>query len=438
MKGQRRRAAFAALAACIAALLPAGCVSTGSLVDQLYHRADCRPTAPDDRAALVRREAARARDWIAVESYGPGTVYDEPGGEPPRTLVREAARYAAVRSFPGHPVLDGRAYVYDQALAILWFLQAGDTDTARAVGRTLVALQSDDGAFGFGFDVRSGYLNAAYRRNGTVAWAAHALGVLGREAGDAAAARAALKATDHLAAAVFSAGVYAGLVGGGTGRWDIRYDPMYSAVFYPGQPFDAAVTEHALDAAAAFRTVGDHARADALGERILSVLYRPGEGRFAVAALRTRIDAGRALDAAGGWGALWLHGKGRADDARRSLDYTTAAFAVQVAPGVRGFAPYLDEIDGPLAPTGYKLVFVEGSLGVGLAAHRLGRPDTADDALVLAAALSCVGGPGVPYATAEWRDFTTRPAAAPTLWFLMLEDERRTGRTAPLFAPGGV
>ena len=77
----------------------------------------------------------------------------------------------------------------------------------------------------------------------------------------------------------------------------------------------------------------------------------------------------RALDAAGGWGALWLEARGDLPRARRSLSYTVNAFVAKQA-SLSGYRPYLDPVDGPATPLDTDLIFVEGSLGVALAAHR--------------------------------------------------------------------
>jgi hypothetical protein len=78
---------------------------------------------------------------------------------------------------------------------------------------------------------------------------------------------------------------------------------------------------------------------------------------------------------------------------------------------------------------------VEGTLGVGLAAHRLGQPAVAEAALRTATALACAHGPGIPTANRLAHDFVVEPGVAPTIWFLFLEREVRTGAPAPLFPP---
>ena len=69
---------------------------------------------------------------------------------------------------------------------------------------------------------------------------------------------------------------------------------------------------------------------------------------------------------------------------------------------------------------------------MGLAASRLGQPAVAEGALRTAVALAC-DRPGIPYANHAARGFSTAPAAASTLWFLLAEREIRTGVRAPVF-----
>ena len=217
------------------------------------------------------------------------------------------------------------------------------------------------------------------------------------------------------------------MLAGGRGRWidDHNFDAAYR--------LDSAVTEHQFDAQLALESLG-RPLATRLAARIMDRLWLEDEGRFALAAHPARLDRRRALDAAGAWGALWLLSRGEGERARRSLEYALKNFAVKDRT-LRGFRPYLDPVEGPQSVRPEDLIFVEGSLGVGLAAHRLGQPLVAREALGLAAQLSCSSGGGLPYANVEAAGFSTLPGAASTLWFLLLEREVRTGEPSPLFRP---
>ena len=386
------------------------------------------PGCADDPAALGTAQA-RARAWLRVVPFTPRVVQGAPPTPPARHLAPTPdTPYAMVLSYPDGPArMRRRSYLYDAALAILWFGSTGEIETARSLANTLILLQNPDGSWGFFFDA-DGFYNLRYVRNGAVAWAAYALAWLDLRAAHPPARQAAQAAIAYLAAQrVADPGArHAGLLLGGRGRWAVDEER-----FFPDFELPVAITEHQLDAYQAFSLLAPRL-ADDLAARVIEVLWLEGAGRFAVAADARAVIDGASLDAAGAWGALWLEARGDVDRARRSLRFTEATFRLP-APGVAAYRPALEGAEPP-APS--DLVFVEGSLGVGLAAWRLGDRATARGTLELATRFACHGGPGVPYANAETPDFTTAPAAASTLWFLMLAREATGGEPAPVFVSG--
>ena len=336
----------------------------------------------------------------------------------------------AVRSFAAGSagVLAGRSYIYDNALALLWFAWTGDQQSSRGLANTLLASQDRDGSWGayLPLDGDDCY-NNVYVRTGIVSWAAYALAYYANKYAGRTAMEGAQRAAGYLerAVAVDVGKETLGLLTGGRGRWTARER------FDGAHRMNSAVTEHQLDAQVALESLG-RPMAGKLAHRIMSQLWLEKEGRFALAAHPERVDRRRALDAAGAWGALWLLQRGDRARARRSLDYALLNFATQDR-SLRGFRPYLDPVEGPESVEPDDLIFVEGTLGVGLAAHRLGEPSVAREALGLAAQLSCSAGGGLPYANVEAAGFSTQPGAASTLWFLLLEREMRTGIPSPLF-----
>jgi hypothetical protein len=377
-----------------------------------------------------------ARRWLTLAPLRVQTTHDAaPGTGGRRLQFPPGAHPRAVLSFPHADPTDPlrhRSFLYDDALALLWLTVTGSEVEARDLAAALVGLQNEDGSWGFSLSLEDGFYDASYVRNGAVAWVAYALAYYARRFPDSRAGEAAARAGKALLALRRSGVPSAvGLVEGGRGR----YSPDERS-FFPGFRLRAAITEHQLDAHMALALV-DPAQADALAERILGVLWLQDQGRFAVSADDAGPDPARALDAAGGWGALWLLGHGDRQRAVRSLEYTAHAFATRGA-DVAGFRPYLDPIDGPRSAMQPDLVFVEGTLGVGLAAHRLGMEEVARTALEAAVRLSCRFGPGVPYANREAHGFPTRPAVASTVWFLFLDQEMNGGPAAPVFLPGGA
>ncbi|MFB6262524.1 MAG: hypothetical protein ABEL76_02690, partial [Bradymonadaceae bacterium] len=333
---------------------------------------------------------------------------------------RGSKRRLAVESYPGrNEPIARRSYLYDNALALLWSAWIGKRRRARALARTLIATQREDGSWSFSIDFSGQAPTPTARvRTGAVAWAAHALSYFEHRAGGRRVRRAVDRAVEYLIEQRYSPDRrhLAGLIG--PGRW------------VDGPTPKMAVTEHQIDAHMVLRSHRP-GPADALRERILEALWMPDEGRFAVAVHEDGLDSKRALDASGAWGALWLQSLGRPHLARRSFAYVLQSFRVR-HDGFVGYRPYRDAV-GQYDALDRDHVFTEGSFSVGLAAHRLGHDLVARRMVRLGAELNCRRGPGIPYSTVDVTNFPTDRAAASSLWYLFLEREWRTGEVAPLF-----
>lgn len=362
----------------------------------------------------IRQEAiSRAEQWVEPVDYSAATLGPSPA--------------LAVLSYPeADGSLGERSFVYDGALALLWFAWTGDEQTARGLAETLIYLQNADGSWGFSFSATDpDDYQASYVRSGAVAWAAHALGFYGERYGQPRAIRAARRGADFLERMRIGEDTAArGLVSAGRGR------PATYAPTAGGPPLRYAVAEHQFDAQIVLERFAPMV-AGRLAERMVEVLWLDDQGRFAVAASED-IDRRRALDAAGAWGALWLLGRGDDERAQRSFDYSVGQFRTE-DDGMLGFCPYRDAIDNYDTDRCEGHFFVEGTMSMGLAAHRLGDEDIAGQVLQTGIELGCRGPMGLAYSNVEMPGFSTRAAAASTLWFLFLEREMRTGQTAPLF-----
>ncbi len=376
------------------------------------------PHTSEEATVEHAREAARQRAerWLDLVEYAPATLGRSPA--------------LAIVSYPrAQGPMARRSFVYDDALALLWFAWNGQKRRAAGLAETLMYLQKADGSWGFSFATgpQGGY-DASYVRSGTVAWAAHALGYYGERFSEPLAVRAAQRAATYLRELRLGEGRARGLVSAGTGSPNLPADAP------AGAPLGYAVAEHQFDAYEVLARY-DAMTAERMAERMLEVLWLDDQGRFGVAATAEHVDHKRALDAAGAWGALWLWSLGERARAQRSYAYTRRTFATDKA-GLFGFRPYEDDIDGydPTAHPGH--IFVEGTMGMGLAAHRLGDEATARRVLATGIRLSCQGQAGLAYSNVKVRGFSTRPAAASTLWFLFLDREMATGMTAPLFDSG--
>lgn len=380
------------------------------------------------RALSKLRESARDRSaaWLQLVPYQPASTAQRPA--------------LAILSFPGSAnSLARRSYVYDMALALLWFSWTGQDARARGIAQTLSFLQKDDGSWGFSFHVdHAADYHDRYIRNGTVAWAAHALTYFATQYADPAALVSARRAAQFLRSMQLgSAGPNRGLVSAGLGL------PGTLADEPPSAPVEFAPAEHQFDAQIVFSAL-DPPAARRLSERIIDVLWMGGEGRFALAAGPRRVDTRRALDAAGAWGALWLLADGQPERARRSFEYARETFATDdtlwdtrfSAPKtlkLQGFRPYEDDIDGYDVDANIEHFFLEGTFSMGVAAHRLGASQAAESALITGVALSCAESPGVVYSNVELPGFLAEPAAASTLWFLFLEREMAGAPGSPIF-----
>lgn len=347
-------------------------------------------------------------------------------------VKQEHLTYLAVRSFPEVATgpLHNRCFLYDQALALLWMSWSGERELADGIANTLALLQREDGAWGFSFDADTEFYNQGYLRTGAVAWAAWAMTYHAGRSKNPDFEKSAQRARQWVASAVFDEGDDRdGLVSAGSGVWT-----LHGTVFDPARTPAHAVTEHQLDA---WMALSGGALANSLAAGIVDQLWLDDEGRFALAIGADSLYSGRALDASGAWGALFLDAIGQDEKSRRSLDFTETHFSTR-AGRLAGYRPYLDVVDHPATAEREDLIFVEGSMAVGLAGHRLGRSDVAQSTLELGATLSCLTGGALPYANRRVADFTDEPSAAASFWFLFLEREMRTGERAPVFTRGGA
>ena len=319
---------------------------------------------------------------------------------------------------PGFARLADRAFLYDNALALLWLTHTGHAAEARQLVATLVALQRADGAWGFGFSTAAddSFYNAAYVRTGTVAWVVYALAHYRQTSGDHAADVALDRGVRYLLA---QRDPQTGLLRGGRGRW------RTASAFEPDWPADFAATEHQIDSWFALRavdlawpTLGTqlHLRDEAarLAQATDRWLWLPNEKRFAQGRQGPKLDLESALDASGTWAALWLIARGERSRANDVLAWVARVHAVEVD-GWPGWRPYRDE-----PPVTW---FVEGSLAIPLARHRLGQHADVATLWQTVLELVCVGGVPVVYASHWATDFPLTPAAAPSLWFLVVGQE---------------
>lgn len=403
------------------ALLLAACSPQQLRRDEVPERCE----SPDP-AALLRAADASVR----LVPWQPRLVYDvDNQNRPvPFRLRALAADALAVLSYPEPERFSGgdddfarmaqRSFVYDNALAVLWLVQKGDLDRARRVLASLVALQRADGAWGFGFNTGSddGFYNAAYVRSGAVAWVLYAFARYQKASGDL---RFAGTTQAGLAWLLAQRDPQTGLYFAGSGRWRDagHFEPDWPARFF--------AMEHQIDAWFALKALG-HPASQPLARAMMEHLWLADEERFAQGLTPDgRLDRESALDASGTWAALWLVAQGDLTRARQVLAWVEREHAV-VASGWSGLRPYRD---GP--PETW---FVEASIAAPLAHRRMGEPEAGQPVWLRVTQLACAAD--VPLVAApDWHtDFPFSPAAAPTLWFLLVGSELVAGGAPWLWA----
>lgn len=323
---------------------------------------------------------------------------------------------------PDFARLEGRSFLYDDALLALERIRRSEEEGSREVLAALAALQLDDGSWGFSVGMFDGFYDAGFVRSGTVAFVVYAFAKYLERFGQG--EPWILEAAERGAAWLLAQrSESTGLLNAGRGVWS-----RDGAYFRATGAVEFLATEHQLDAFFAFAALGRvlpsgpySEAASALASSLRTKLWLEEEGRFAQGAVDGALDRGSALDAAGSWAALFLLACGEEAKARRALEWIDRHHSIH-SEGWRGYMPY-DE--GP------RLWFVEGSVAIALAWHRLDPSSGRGmDELAKLAALGEEERWPLPYST-EWGEgFPKAPAAGPTLWYLLVEEEIR-GDAAP-------
>ncbi|RKT79757.1 hypothetical protein DFJ68_3235 [Terracoccus luteus] len=378
-----------------------------------------------DTTYPVDEVPARADGTFAFDSSRPGAkVFQLVDAGDGSVLAEAAPDTGLVRSYdvPATDPSAGRSFTYDQALALVTADSLGDEGAAATLVRGLLALQTRGGSQDGGFVSSAAALAPAYAlpeyRTGNHAVATYALlrhlrSLPADDPRRPALVDAGVRAVGWLLDRQRTAGTFDGLVTGGRGATR------------PDGGFDADVelpwagAEHNLDAwhtlslAARVLTgqaaTASGAAATRLEAAVATRLWDPTVGRFLQGLQPEGPDPTPMLDLAS-WGALWLERTGRDDLAGTSLDGADT-FATTDA-GVAGWAPR-----PPSAAGGP--VWFEGSAGVALAAHRLGRPDASARLSALSAGQR--GDGSWPEATRddEAMGMGRHPAVAATTWMLL-------------------
>lgn len=320
----------------------------------------------------------------------------------------------------------GRSYLYDNGLMLTLLSMDRRCDEGRSLVRTLATLQSRDGSIGFSFDTwGNDFYNRSYVRTGSLAWAGYGLALFGARCASPKALRVASRIARYLETLRVRKvrDRRAGLYKGGRGKWDLD-----DKIFSPKYRVRSCVTEHQFDTyfflKRLARSLGRASRrgriywrrAERLSRAIMKKLWRPQKKLFLVGVSQKALDPSLALDAAGTWGALFLLARGKKKLAAEVMKRVEARFAGRHF-GISGYKPYAGRsrahggLDWDRVPT----LFLEGSAGVAVVYHRLGRKQKARQIVRELLRTQRKRG-GIPYALGARKNFPEVSAAASTIW----------------------
>ncbi len=393
-----------------------------SLGVDVYHGLSIQAVVVTDTAYFIATVPARADGTFVFPWSRPGTkvfrLVDERTGA---VLAEHAPRTGVIRSFhvSDSSPLAGRAFAYDQALALLTADALGHRDTARDLARGLLALQTPSGPQAGGFISSAAALNPAaglpeYRTGinalATYALLRHLQTVRPGSSHHDELADAAEAGVRWLLAQQAHGGVLTGLVTGGHGTF-------HDGGFDPGADVPWASTEHNIDTwhalALAALVLDDPAAAVAaheLDEAIVDLLWDDESRHFLQGRTPDGPDPTEALDV-NSWGAIYLEATGRHDRAVEALAHTTL-FASSTGT-VSGYAPR------PLGGAD-PLVWFEGSAGAAVGQARIGLPDDAASTVAALAPGQLPSG-AFPGATRDdaYLEMTSAPAVNATTWMIL-------------------
>jgi hypothetical protein len=296
-------------------------------------------------------------------------------------------------------------FLYDQAVALIAFLQTGQLAAAAKLGDALLAIQNPDGSFGFSRNQATVLAHdASLIRNGTEAWIAYALEL----AGQPAAAQACLARLLTYVNAL-------GLVNGGTGVpwWSAEHNiDAWWALDLADQLYGSA---GAVD----YRSCADTIKAELLTN---GVGWDGADGIFwqggIVSGGANTPDGQHALDTHT-WGAVLLQKWGRASDAAASIARAWQHYYVtDAASGLSGFTTFTPFDGYPIGTV--TTPWYEGSFGMAMALRApraMGDPPRANG-LMSTLARGQDGDGSYPYAVRNdpVNDIHTYPATVAAAW----------------------
>ena len=406
-----------------------------------------------DLSPEIRAELEGYRDrtvgWL-LEQKAPNAIVPEPLPWR-RNLV---ISYRIPENDPAAPYLEGRAYIYDSALAAIAFTM---TDRYREAEDVLFALSRqlrDDGSLWFGVNLHNDWPSeeghgGATVRSGASAWAGYAATYYlrkrlaedpGFDMTDRINGRIlffAEKTAGHLLALQItdSGDPRYGMVTGGMGTYTLEADESGEVVsIYGDTQIGWVSTEHNIDAYFLFKDLAEltgderYRRGFRMVEEGLLTLW-DGDRSQLIQGIKKdgRRDTVLPLDTSS-WGSMFFRAAGHTGLAHTALDVTVDRFRVDSTGRYRPYAGdelYLDDGvsrayfgDPDITWNDIDITWPEGALGVAAALIKGDRIDHALEIIRSAAELSVDGG--IRYASLEVpHQFSTYPSAASTGWMVI-------------------
>jgi hypothetical protein len=315
------------------------------------------------------------------------------------------------------PLLFHRSATYDDALAALAFLTAGDRERAALTLEALARLVRPDGSLWFSYNTRDDWPSeddheTALVRTGALAWAGYAFTFYLKHSPPCAEDRGCARERAFFSATAVRLAKYLltlqvndpadprdGLLRLGYGTINLAYSAKTKDIteLYLDEPAKGISTENNISAWFFLRQLAEltgetawSQAVDRIQRGLLKHLWNDALGQFNEGFTASgSLDSVKALDCAS-WGALFLLATGETEKARKALDVTENYYATRNGEAI-GYRPYSDspvyenpEVGRFFFPDDPRkqwrslpIVWSEGTLGVALAWLRLGQAERA-------------------------------------------------------------
>jgi hypothetical protein len=360
------------------------------------------------------------------------------------------------------PFIFHRSWTYDDALAALAFLTAGEKDRAAFTLHALARLVRPDGSLWFTYNTRDDWPleadhESALVRAGTVGWVGYALTFYLKHQPPCSDNRGCTRERGLFLATAVRLGQYLltqqvndpsdprdGLLRLGYGTITLAYSAKTENVIeiYQDEPATGISTENNISAWFFLRQLGEltgevrwSQAAERMKRGLLQTLWNDSLGQFSQGFDSAgALDSARALDCAS-WGALFLLAAGETEKARRALEVIEHYFASRDG-GAKGYRPYFDlpiyvnpEVGRFYFPHKPRkewrelpLVWSEGTLGVALANLRMGQVERAQQVVMGLGPLKQENG-GLRCASLELPyEMSKAPCAAASAWLVLVTE----------------